>query len=118
VKYFEIPPNEEVQDAPPDPKTGKQPTISFSQICDEQVWGAEIWRKSDENAELLITLRPQIRGKPPGTRVELSAKAYEIFLPLITMEGQRVNPMLAVELAKLARPVRRALEQPPEKATE
>src|SRR3989304_5267660 len=34
------------------------------------------------------------------------------------MEGQRVNPMLAVELAKLARPVRRALEQPPEKATE
>lgn len=115
MRYFEIPSDQEIQDVPPDPKTGKQPLLTFSNVCDEQVWGAEVWRESDENAEELISLKPQIKGKPVGSLVEMSAKGYELFLPLFTMKGKVVSPAVAVELAVLTRAVRRATEKPPEK---
>lgn len=100
---------------PDDPEAGPALVYTFAQFHREHVWPSEVWRSgSGDNADHFDSIYSKISKAKPGDVIELTDPEYEVYAPIATMRGAKLNPQVAVEFNQLMRPILRATTKRPE----
>lgn len=109
MKYITIPQDERIT-------VGQAAgTMSFEDLLRQVVWPNPVWRDGSlDNAKALRTLIERFNGCRPGSVVELDDRTYELFLPVVTMKGEKLNEQIAQQLYNLMFPVITASDERPE----
>jgi hypothetical protein len=95
MRYITIPKPETVI------QNGNAKLYYFATLLVQIVWVHEAWRTDATKHAMMFTLVEKFDGAEPGDVVALTDKEYEVFEPIATMQGQKLNHEAAVPLNKL-----------------
>lgn len=93
-------------------------TLDYLTFLRAHVFNAPVWRESTDKNDLLVDLFDKFRNIEAGDIVEMEDAAFEIFKPLATLEGEKLNPQNAEAMNALARAALTAKKKNPKEATD
>ncbi len=117
MRYFQIP---EPVDMPGFKDVSGNPAkMDFHAFLTQNVWIDESWRKDKAKLDLFFVLVEKLeKSNKPKDWVALTDEEWEVFHPLATMQGVKLNPNVVIPFNRLMQAVMNAATKKPKEYTE
>ena len=109
MRYFTIPASEMIVDS-----EGHKKDYGWKELHEEVVLTHEEWRSGSADVlKAYDEVEQKCTGVVGGDAVGLTDETYEIYVPILTLRGQKISMRIARAFNRLVRPVLEASHKPP-----